>query len=87
LGRGHAFFLQSRWSDLIADLDVIESAAAEWRTNYAEPVITSVVAKTHNVVSSEMAEQGKAEFDHLRELFDIQNSHLVATRTHAITEV
>jgi len=63
-------------SDLIADLDAIESGAANWRTNYAEPVIASVAPNTPSVVNSRTAERGKAEFDHLRALFDKQNANL-----------
>ena len=73
--------------DLLADLDAIETAAAQWRTNYAEPVIASVAPDAHNVVSIATAERGKAEFDHLRELFDTQNRHLTQARTHAVAQV
>ena len=73
--------------EAIADLDAIETAAADWRKNYADPVISSVQPKAPNVVGSETAERGKAEFDHLRQLFDLQNTHLVAVRAHAIAEV
>lgn len=73
-------------ADLIDDLDAIESAAAEWRKDYADPVIASVTPKAPNVVSAETADRGKAEFDRLRALFDIQNAHLVAARTHAMTD-
>jgi len=73
--------------DLIADLDAIERAAAAWRASYAEPLIASVTPNTPNLISSATAERGKAEFDHLRELFDTQNVHLAAAREHAIDEV
>ena len=33
-------------AELIADLDAIETAAADWRTNYAEPLIASVTPNT-----------------------------------------
>lgn len=73
--------------DLLADLDAIQAAAAQWRTNYAEPVIASVAPDAHNVVSTATAERGKAEFDHLRELFDTQNQHLTQARRHALDQV
>jgi signal transduction histidine kinase len=72
---------------LIADLDAIETAAAAWRTNYAEPVIASVIPSAPNVVNGPTTERGKAEFDHLRELFDAQNMHLHAARAHAADEL
>jgi signal transduction histidine kinase len=77
----------AHYPDLVADLDSIEMATAAWRKNYAEPVIASVTPKSPNGVTSEVAERGKAEFDHLRELFDIENSHLLSARTHAVSEV
>ena len=73
--------------DLTADLDAIETAAAAWRNNYAEPVIASVIPNAPNVVSTQTAERGKAEFDHLRELFDAQNVHLLAARARASDEL
>jgi CHASE3 domain sensor protein len=76
-----------RRADLIADLDAIEKAAADWRTNYAEPLIASVTPNAPDVVTSAMAERGKAEFDHLRELFDAQNAHLAAAWAHASDEL
>ncbi|HUO39750.1 MAG TPA: CHASE3 domain-containing protein, partial [Mycobacterium sp.] len=68
-------------SGLIADLDAIERAAAAWRSGYAEPVIASVIPGAPDVVSIATADRGKAEFDHLRQLFDTQNADLAAART------
>ena len=73
--------------DLIADLDTIERAAAAWRANYAEPLIASVAPYSPNLITGATAERGKAEFDHLRQLFDAQNVHLAAAREHAVDEV
>jgi signal transduction histidine kinase len=70
-------------SELVADLDAIEQAAADWRTNYAEPLIASVSPGVPNTISSETAARGKAQFDHLRQLFDIQDAHLAAARASA----
>jgi signal transduction histidine kinase len=66
--------------ELIGDLDAIEKAAAEWRTNYAEPLIASVTPNAPGVVNRRAAERGKAEFDHLRALFDTQNANLAEAR-------
>ena len=63
-------------ADLMADLDAIEAAAAVWRRDYAAPLIAGVTPNSPNVVSSAVADRGKAGFDHLRELFDTQNTHL-----------
>ncbi|MCV7350980.1 sensor histidine kinase [Mycobacterium parmense] len=67
--------------DLIADLDAIERAADHWRTSYAEPIIASVNPNARNVITGNAAERGKAEFDHLRALFDRQNVNLAAAWT------
>ena len=74
-------------ADLLADLDAIETAAAAWRTDYAEPVIAGVTPNAPNVVNAQTAERGKTEFDHLRELFDAQNVHLLTARAHAADEL
>jgi signal transduction histidine kinase len=65
-------------ADLIADLDAIERSASDWRTTYAEPLIASVTSRTPRAIGAEAAEVGKAKFDHLRALFDRQNTHLSA---------
>jgi signal transduction histidine kinase len=74
-------------ADLITDLDAIERAAAAWRSSYAEPLIASVAPSAPNVVKSETVELGKAEFDHLRELFDRQNTHLSQAWEHGTIEL
>ena len=38
-------------AELIADLDAVEAAAADWRTDYAEPLIAEVAPKTPTYVS------------------------------------
>lgn len=75
-----------RRPDLTADLDAIEKAAAKWRATYAEPSIESVAPNGRNVTNRPAAERGKAEFDHLRTLFDTQNANLAAARTSAIDD-
>jgi signal transduction histidine kinase len=72
---------------LIADLDAIEKAAASWRANYAAPLIASVAPNTPNLISSATAERGKAEFDHIRELFNVENADLATARAHAADEL
>lgn len=73
--------------ELMADLDAVETAAADWRTSYAEPVIASVTPNAPTVVSAPTAERGKAEFDRLRVLFDTQNRHLTQAATSAADEL
>jgi signal transduction histidine kinase len=73
----------SHHPDLIADLEAVERAAVVWRTTYADPLITTVTPNSPGVVNSAAAERGKAEFDHLRSLFDVQNTNLLAAGVHA----
>ena len=73
--------------DLIDDLDALEQAAADWRSNYAEPAIVSVAPNGRNVTNRPAAERRKAEFDHLRVLFDQQNADLSAARSRAADEL
>ncbi len=74
-------------AQLMADLDAVESAAADWRTNYAEPLIVNVAPKTPTYISPRTADMGKAKFDHLRELFDTQNTHLAVASAAATDEM
>ncbi|ORW19554.1 sensor histidine kinase [Mycobacterium palustre] len=76
-----------RRPDLIADLDAVEKAAADWRSNYAEPAIASVAPAGRNVTNRPATERGKAEFDHLRTLFDTQNANLAAARDRATDDL
>lgn len=73
--------------DLVADLDAIEQAANNWRSNYAEPAIASVAPDARNVTNRPATERGKAEFDHLRSLFDRQNANLAAARDRAADDL
>ena len=74
-------------ADLLADLNAIEDAAAAWRKDYAAPLIAGITPNAPNVVSGAVAERGKAEFDHLRELFDRQNAHLSQAWEHGTIEL
>ena len=73
--------------ELIADLDGIEKASASWRATYADPLIASVAPSVPNVITSATAERGKAEFDHIRDLFTVQNADLANARAHAAQEL
>jgi signal transduction histidine kinase len=74
-------------SELIADLDATEAAAAAWRAEYAEPLIASVTPGRPGLVSSGVAERSKTEFDKLRTLFDAQNQNLTEARNAGIAEL
>ncbi|OMB96433.1 histidine kinase [Mycobacterium sp. NS-7484] len=72
---------------LLTDLDVIEKAAAAWRSTYAEPLIASVRVGDPAIVDASTADRGKAEFDRLRGLFDIQNDNLGKARQASVDEM
>lgn len=74
-------------TELLADLDAVEQAAATWRSSYVEPLINSVRPGAPNVPDTVTAERGKAQFDALRGLFDVQNQHLSQTRQQAVEEI
>jgi signal transduction histidine kinase len=73
-------------ADLINDLDAIERAAADWRAGSAEPLIASVTPKAPDLVNTRLADRGRAEFDHLRGLFETQNTDFTAASAQAADE-
>jgi signal transduction histidine kinase len=73
--------------DAMADLDAIEQSTASWRMTYAEPLIAKVTPGVPTVVDRATADRGKAEFDRLRALFDVQNDHLAAARQAGVAEL
>jgi signal transduction histidine kinase len=75
-------------TDLMADLNTIEQAAATWRTTFAEPLIADVARGASSAAADrELTQRGEAEFDRLRALFDRQNENLAAARTDGIDEL
>lgn len=73
--------------NLIADLDAVEAAAAEWRTNYAEPFIDGVRPGTPATIDNALIQRGKEGFDNIRALFHVQNVDLAAARTAGVKEL
>ncbi|WP_193048019.1 sensor histidine kinase [Mycolicibacterium baixiangningiae] len=74
-------------ANLIADLDAVERATAEWRANYAEPFIQTVRPGRPGVVDNTMVQRGKEGFDNIRALFHVQNVDLAAARTAGVKEL
>ncbi|BBZ04522.1 histidine kinase [Mycolicibacterium chitae] len=72
---------------LIADLEAIQETAATWRATYAEPQIAGVEPGSRPDFDTAAAEEGKAQFDQLRALFDTQSEHLFEARTAGITDM
>ncbi|WP_109005206.1 sensor histidine kinase [Streptomyces rishiriensis] len=61
---------------LLADLEAVEQSAADWRSDYAEPLVASVVPGRPRPVDQRTADRGKESFDHLRALWTNQNADL-----------
>lgn len=74
-------------ADLLTDLDAIETAAAAWRSTYAEPLMESVKVGSPAIVDTDTADRGKVEFDRLRALFDVQNADLLQARQASVDEL
>lgn len=72
---------------VLDDLEAIESAAAAWRTAYAEPLIADVKPGVPSVMDSATVARGKTSFDTLRQLFDTQLQRLQQERDAADTEL
>lgn len=69
--------------DLLADISAIETAAEQWRTSYAQPLIARVSPGQPYPLSGAEADRGKAQFDRLRALFETQNADLDSARNAA----
>lgn len=67
-------------TQVLADLDAIERAAAVWRGVYAEPAISAVTPGRVIALPPDIVQRGEAAFDNLRRLFDEQLEHLREAR-------
>ncbi|OBB61998.1 histidine kinase [Mycobacterium sp. 852013-51886_SCH5428379] len=72
---------------LMAGLDAIQLAADEWRANFAEPLIAEVRPGVPGPADSTLAQQGKAEFDSIRALFEDQNRDFTAARAEGLDDL
>lgn len=66
--------------ELLADVVEIEAAAEAWRTDYADPLVASVVPGVPAPVDPAATERGRTAFDAMRTLFEEQNAALVQAR-------
>lgn len=69
---------------LMADLDAIETHAAQWRRVYAEPLISTVVPGEPQFVDPAVVDAGRVAFDRLRAAFEVQNADLTQAREDGI---
>lgn len=72
---------------LLADLDAVEAAATTWRAEYADPLISAISPTQPVIVDDAGLESGKALFDDLRALFDIQNDQLSQAREDGLARL
>ncbi len=72
---------------LQTDLRSLRQAADDWRRRYATPLITAAQAGPVGDGDRAMMEEGHQGFDHLRTLFDQQNTHLEQAREQAEAEL
>lgn len=70
----------------MSDLADIERNAATWRTDYVAPLL-SAVRPTAQPELTALVEGERVEFDRMRALFDVQNSHLTETRQAVVDEL
>ncbi|WGL51852.1 CHASE3 domain-containing protein [Nocardioides sp. BP30] len=72
---------------VLADLDRVESAAAQWRHDFADPLIAGVTPGHPRQPDETAAIRAKASFDQLRGLFTAQNEHLLQVRDASLAEL
>jgi len=71
----------------LEDLQRVEAAAANWRRDYADPLIKSVIPGEPRAVNRSAAAQGKKAFDQVRSLFAVQNAHLAQARATSFSDL
>ena len=65
----------------------VETVAEQWRNSYGQPLIARVSPGQPYPLNVAEADQGMAEFDELRALFDTQNADIYAARDAARAEL
>ncbi|WP_280500379.1 sensor histidine kinase [Nocardia farcinica] len=64
--------------DLLADLDLVERTAQQWRTEYADPLAATASPGAARELAANTTVRAKEVFDELRAAFTIQNERLAA---------
>ncbi|WP_198289868.1 sensor histidine kinase [Nocardioides sp. Iso805N] len=72
---------------VIADLDRVESSAAHWRSQFADPIVAGVTPGRPRPLDENAADAAKSAFDDLRALFDVQNTHLQQARETSVAQL
>jgi signal transduction histidine kinase len=66
-----------------ADLKALQDAAAEWRTQYAEPLIAHARQDQPADSDATLLAGSKTAFDRIRALYAAEDKHLLADRVHS----
>src|SRR5262249_58016988 len=70
-------------SGATAQLNLVLHLVATWRVTYAQPTIDRVIASGQPVTGTTVVDQGKAEFDPIRDAVAKLQVNLVTQRQHA----
>jgi signal transduction histidine kinase len=79
--------LLPRDAQVLTDLQQIETAAAAWRHDYADPLVASVTPGQPRPLGETTVTQAKRSFDQIRALFSAQNAHLAQARDASVAEL
>ena len=74
-------------ADLLADIRLIEDAAAAWRRSFADPLVAGVTPGQPRQLDRTAATEAKNAFDDIRRLFDAQNADLLEARDAGVSEL
>ncbi|WP_346267983.1 ATP-binding protein [Streptomyces sp. SID4948] len=66
-----------------ADLAALRKAAAQWRADYAEPLVQHARQGRSTASDSALLDGSKQAFDRIRGLYAAEDSHLLADRVHS----
>jgi signal transduction histidine kinase len=70
-----------------ADLVQLQTAAAQWRNEYAVPLTDHARAGVPTASDTDLLDASKTAFDHIRALYNAEDQHLVADREHSQDEL
>jgi len=74
-------------ADSLADIRLIEGAAAAWRRDFADPLVAGVTPGQPRRLDRTAATAAKNAFDDIRRLFGAQNADLVDARNAGVSEL
>ncbi|WUV84604.1 CHASE3 domain-containing protein [Streptomyces sp. NBC_01476] len=66
-----------------ADLKALQDAAAQWRTDYARPLVQHARQGLPTATDSDLLDGSRHAFDRIRALYAAEDAHLLADRQHS----